>query len=208
MVGATPTGRAVSSPVADVPHPPGGCWLTRAAAVAAHARIQRRANPICNISRRPVLANEARRQDGDYNSPRRRHAQNPNELYRPACVMLGAKKGPGGLAPPGSSAQLVTRASRNDVAVDADAQPVVVLILDGVASGRLGCAAQRRIGHGGVPRCRLQLLVDHIEAHIEPRCEVVLGPGADRPEGPVVAALPGVDLGLGERNRTADDARG
>src|SRR5215813_1090968 len=125
-------------------------------AVLAYARSSGRGaredpaarQPICDISRRPVLANEARRQDGDYNSPRRRHAQNPNELYRPACVKLGAQKAPDGLAPPpGSSAQLVTRASRNDVAVDADAQAVVVLILDGVASGRLGCAAQRGIGH-------------------------------------------------------------
>src|SRR5262244_3263471 len=60
----------------------------------------------------------------------------------------------------------VTRASRNDVAVDADAQSVVVLILDVIDRSRLGCAGQRRIGHVGAVRCRLQLLVDHIEAHI------------------------------------------
>src|SRR5262249_34005691 len=81
------------------------------------------------------------------------------------------------------SAGKVTRASRNDLAVEADAQSVVVLILDVIDRSRLGCAAQRRIGHVGPGRCRLQLLVDHIEAHIEPRCEVVLRPGADRPPG-------------------------
>ena len=53
-----------------------------------------------------------------------------------------SKKKPRRVAPPGSSAQLVTRASRNDVAVDADAQSVVVLILDRVEGARLGGAAQ------------------------------------------------------------------
>ena len=53
----------------------------------------------------------------------------------------------------GSSAQLVTRASRNDVAVDADAQSVVVLVLDLVERGRLGCAGQVSKGHGVPGRC-------------------------------------------------------
>src|SRR6516165_10181346 len=75
----------------------------------------------------------------------------------------------------------VTRASRNDVAVDADAKAVVVLILDLIDRSRLGRAGQSRERRKRPVRCRFQLLVDHIEAHIEPRCEVVLGPGADRP---------------------------
>src|SRR5262249_12174499 len=50
----------------------------------------------------------------------------------PACVMRGGTKTPpGGFPRRGSSAQLVPRASRNDVGVGADAQAVVVLILDG-----------------------------------------------------------------------------
>src|SRR6516165_7073051 len=78
------------------------------------------------------------------------------------------KKAPGGLPRRGSSAQLVMRASRNDVAVETNAQCVVVLILERVEGGRLGGAAQRGIGHRIPGRCRLQLLVDHIEAHVEP----------------------------------------
>src|SRR5262249_30863451 len=119
----------------------------------------------------------------------------------------GDKKTPAGWPRRGRQLKLVTRASRNDVAVDADAQAVVVLIRDGVEGSRLGRAGQRPVGHNGVLRCRLQLLVDHIEAHIEPRCEVVLGPGADRPEGPVVAARPTVDLRRSEGDRAANSAR-
>src|SRR5262245_55272051 len=100
------------------------------------------------------------------------------------------KKAPGGLPRRGSSAQVVTRASRNEVAVDADAKSVVVLILDRVEGGRLGGAGQRRVGHLRPGRCRLQLLVDHIEAHIEPWCEVVLGAGAELPPVEVVVACP------------------
>ena len=91
--------------------------------------------------------------------------------------------------------------------MDADAQAVVVLILDGVEGSRLGRAAQSGIGYDRPVRCRLQPRVDHIEAHVEPRCEVVLGPGADRPEGPVVAALAGGDLGRREGDRAANGAR-
>src|SRR5258707_12669246 len=88
-----------------------------------------------------------------------------------------AQKKPRRVAPPGSSAQVVTRASRNDVAGDADAQSVVVLVLDRVEGGRLGGAGQRRVGYLCPGRCRLQLLVDYLEAHIEPPSEVVLGSG-------------------------------
>src|SRR5712691_8591912 len=102
----------------------------------------------------------------------------PNELWRPSLSHpRSAKKAPGGLPRRGSSAQVVTRASRNDVAVDADAKSVVVLILDRVEGGRLGRIG--RPGHLGPGRCRLHFLVDHIEAHVEPRCEVVLGAGAE-----------------------------
>src|SRR5262249_41761573 len=78
----------------------------------------------------------------------------------PAC--WGDKKIPRRVCPAGGrQLKLVTRASRNDVAVDADAKGVVVLILDAVDGRRLGRAAQRGIGHGGIPRCRLQLRIDH-----------------------------------------------
>src|SRR5262245_20507677 len=123
----------------------------------------------------------------------------------PACVKLGHKKSPRRVGPRrGSSAQLVTRASRNDVAMDADAKAVVVLILDGIDRSRLGRAGQSGKSRGRPVRCRLQLLVDHIEAHIEPRCEVVLGPGTDRPPGEVVVALPGGDLSCGEIERARE----
>src|SRR6516225_3149782 len=101
----------------------------------------------------------------------------------------------------------VTRASRNDVAVDADAKAVVVLILDLIDRGRLGRAGQSRERRKRPVRCRFQLLVDHIEAHIEPRCEVVLGPGTERPPAEVVVALPVGHLDRGERDRAADRAR-
>src|SRR5262245_5793221 len=96
-------------------------------------------------------------------------AQNPNQLLaaQPARHARCTKKAPAGWPRRGSSAQLVTRASRNDVAVDADAQAVVVLILELVEGARLGGVAQSGIGHCPA-RCRLQLLVDHIEAHVEP----------------------------------------
>src|SRR5262245_53379955 len=108
----------------------------------------------------------------------------------PREVTPAQKKPPAGCPAGGRQLKLVTRASRNDVAVDADAQSVVVLIRDAIDRGRLGCVDQGGIGHIGVLRCRLQLLVDHIEAHIEPRCEVVLCPGTGRPVAEVVAALP------------------
>src|SRR6516165_3183706 len=111
------------------------------------------------------------------------------------------QKSPGGLPRRGSSAQLVMRASRNDVAVEADAKGVVVLILDGIDRSRLGRAGQSAKRRGRAVRCRLQLVVEHIEAHVEPRSEVVLGAGAERPEVEVVVAVTPGDLGRGERDR-------
>src|SRR5262249_4942701 len=179
---------------------------TRSGVGAREDRAARK--PICDISRRRVLATKPGGKTAITIRPGAgTHRIRMSFTGQPASCSA-QKKAPAGWPRRGSSAQLVMRASRNDVAVDADAQPVVVLILDGVASGRLGCAGQGRIGHDGVLRCSLQLLVDHIEAHVEPRCEVVLGPGTDRPEVPVVAALAGVHLSLGERDRTADGARG
>src|SRR6266436_360537 len=96
------------------------------------------------------------------------------------------QKNPGELPRRGWSAQLVTRASGNDVAVDTDAKSVVVLIREAVESGRLGRAAQLCPGHNRSVGCRLQLRVDHVEAHIEPRREVVLGTGTQHPQVPVV----------------------
>src|SRR5262245_56649009 len=120
----------------------------------------------------------------------------------PVCT----KKAPGGSPRRGSSAQVVTRASRNDVAVDADAQAVVVLILERVEGRRLGGVGKRGIGLHPA-RCRLQLLVDHVEALVEPRCEVVLGAGTDLPPVEVVVAGPLRHLEPRERDRTTDCAR-
>ena len=91
--------------------------------------------------------------------------------------------------------------------MDADAKAVVVLVLDLIDRGRLGRAGQSRERRKRPVRCRFQLLVDHIEAHIEPRCEVVLGPGADHPPVEVVVALPLGHLDRGERDRTGGAAR-
>src|SRR5262249_6930466 len=125
-----------------------------------------------------------------------------------APTKLLNRKAPGRPSVRRGSFQLVTRSSRNDVAVDADAQSVVVLILDGIDRGRLGRAGKGGKRRGRAVRRRLQLLVDHIEADIEPRREVVLGPGTERPEGPVVAALPGGDLGGGDRDRPSSAGHG
>src|SRR5262245_40364190 len=58
-------------------------------------------------------------------------AQAPESaLASPPASCLAHKKSPGGWPRRGRQLKLVRRASRNDVAVDADAQAVVVLILD------------------------------------------------------------------------------
>src|SRR5262249_47013254 len=54
----------------------------------------------------------------------------------PCREVITLEKTPGELPRRGWSAQVVTRSSRNDVAMDADAKSVVVLVLDGVESGR------------------------------------------------------------------------
>jgi hypothetical protein len=110
---------------------PGRCWLTRSGV-----------DNLRQSASGGTSANDARRQVGGYNSPRRR-PPDPNELWRPSLSHpRGTKKAPGGLPRRGSSAQVVTRASRNDVAVDADAKSVVVLILERVEGGRLGGVGQ------------------------------------------------------------------
>src|SRR5262249_46145212 len=116
----------------------------------------------------------------------RSRAPLPHLTRRNPIITL--EKTPGGLPRRGSSAQVVTRASRNDVAVDTDAKSVVVLVRDAIERRRLGLPRSSRIGHDGSVRCGLHLLIDDVEAHIEPRREVVLGTGTDRPPVPVVLA--------------------
>src|SRR5262245_48896990 len=123
------------------------------------------------------------------------------------CYGVPDRKAPGELPRRGSSAQVITRASGNDVAVDTDAKSVVVLVREAVERGRLGGAGQLCVGHNRSARCRLQLRIDHVEAHIEPRREVVLATGTDAPLGPVVAAGPDTrgarEARRSERNRAS-----
>src|SRR5262245_53416561 len=66
-----------------------------------------------------------------------------------------SKEKPRRVWPAGVSAQLVTRPSRNEVAVDTDAKSVVVLVLEGIEGLRLGHASWRGKQHNRVARSRL-----------------------------------------------------
>src|SRR5437764_1855643 len=113
--------------------------------------------------------------------------------------MLQTKKNPGG-CPPGVSIEIAMR-SGNDVAVDADADRVVVLILDRVQGSRLSRAGQIGPQHLRPGRCRIKPLILHVEAHIEPRREVVLGAGTDLPPVKVLVAPTLSHLQRRERDR-------
>ena len=90
--------------------------------------------------------------------------------------------------------------------MDADAKCVVVLILDGIEGSRLGHAGRRRKERNRPVGCRLDLRVDHVEAHIEPRREVVLGARTELPPAEVVVAGPGSHLSWREGDRA--DSKG
>src|SRR5262245_17728463 len=96
-------------------------------------------------------------------------------------------KNPRRSSPGGLQLNLVIPRSWNDVAVHAHPERDVVLVADREQPGRYR-RGRCRVPHNRSIRCRLELLVEHVEADIEPGRDVPLGTGTNRPDVEVVVA--------------------
>src|SRR4030081_1880259 len=100
----------------------------------------------------------------------------------------------------GSSDQAIIRSSRNDVAMEADPEAHVVLILDRVEGSRLRGSGSRGVENRRAVRCRFDLLIKDIKADVEPRRDVPLAARTNSPPVEVLVASAVSHLRGGERD--------
>src|SRR5436190_1324861 len=119
----------------------------------------------------------------------RRSAFFVSEFVQQANNSGSNKKTPGGCPPEEMEVVPVMRSSGKDVAVEASPKSPVALVRKLVGRARLGGVGGCRVEGRAASRCRLELRVDHVQADIHGRREVVLGARANVPGRPIVIAV-------------------